>query len=59
MSQGLFTLAWAVQHPFPQPHTTPNTPLPTSQPDPSLPAPKELVGPTGLLQPGPPLRNIV
>ena len=59
MSQGPFTMAWAVRHPFPWPHATPKTPLPASQPSPSFPTPKELVGPTGLLKPGPPLCTIV
>ena len=55
ISQGRFTLSWAVCHPFLQLQATQHTPAPASLPSPSLPTPKELVDPTGLLQPLPPL----
>ena len=55
--QGPFTLSWAFRHSFLRHQAIHNTPGPASPSSPSHPAPKELVGPTGLLQPGPPSRT--
>ena len=57
MSQNLFTRSWAGQHPFLQPQATPDTPATASRPCLSLPTLKKQVGPTGLLQPVPPLHT--
>ena len=57
MYQSLFTRSWAHHHPFLQPQATPDTPATASRSYLSLPTPKKQVGPTGLLQPGPPLHT--
>ena len=53
--QGPFTVSWAFRHSFLWHQAIRNTPAPASPSSPSHPAPKEQVGPTGLLQPQPPL----
>ena len=57
MSQGPFTLSWAVHQPFLQPQATPHTTAPASRTCLSIPSPKKQVGPTGLLQLGLPLHT--
>jgi len=57
MYQSLFTPSWADHHPFLQPQSTTDTPTTASRPCLSLPTPKKQVGPTGFLQPGPPLHT--
>ena len=57
MSQGPFTLSWAVHQPFLQPQATPHTTAPASRTCLSIPTPKKQVGPTGLLQLGLPLHT--